>query len=106
MIVEALCGNDSEHVSILSLIGLAEKKFFIKGRLVIYTNRSSRPEVFCKKGVLRPFLLKKETLAQVFSCEFCEIFKNNFLYRTPPVAASVLTIHEKTNCKQKKIAFM
>ena len=62
MIVEALCGNDSEHVSILSLIGtpwLAEKKFFIKDRLVIYTNRSSRPEVFCKKGVLRPFLFKK-----------------------------------------------
>ena len=28
---------------------------------------------------LRPeTLLKKETLAQVFSCEFCEIFKNTF----------------------------
>ena len=33
--------------------------------------------------------MKKETLAQVFSCEFCEISKNTFLYRTPPVAASV-----------------
>ena len=33
---------------------------------------------------------KKETLAQVFSCEFCEIFKNTRFYRTPPVAASVL----------------
>ena len=32
-------------------------------------------------------LLKKETLAQVFSCEFCEISKNAFYYRTPPVAA-------------------
>ena len=31
---------------------------------------------------------KKETLAQVFSCEFCEISKNSFSYRTPPVAAS------------------
>ena len=29
------------------------------------------------------------TLAQVFSCEFCEIFKNIFFYRTPLVAASV-----------------
>ena len=40
------------------------------------------PEVFCKKGVLKNFarftgkdlcqnnLIKKETLAQVFSCEF------------------------------------
>ena len=34
--------------------------------------------------------IKKETLAQVFSCEFCEISKNSFSYRTPPVAASVL----------------
>ena len=28
-------------------------------------------------------------LAQVFSCEFCEIFRKTFFYRTPPVAASV-----------------
>ena len=74
--------------------------------------RSSRPEVFCIKGVLENFakftvkhrcqslifnkvtglrpatLLKKEALAQVFSCDFCEIFKNTFFYQTPPVAAS------------------
>ena len=64
--------------------------------------RSSRPEVFYKKGVLKNFakftgkhlyqslffnkvagatcnVIKKETLAQVFSCEFCEISKNTFL---------------------------
>ena len=29
----------------------------------------------------------EETLAQVFSCEFCESSKNTFFYRTPPVAA-------------------
>ena len=28
-------------------------------------------------------------LPQVFSCELCEIFKNTFFYRTPPVAASI-----------------
>ena len=32
--------------------------------------------------------IKKESLAQVFSCKFCEISKNTFFYRTPPVAAS------------------
>ena len=32
--------------------------------------------------------IKKEALSQVFSCEFCEIFKNSFFYRTPPLAAS------------------
>ena len=58
--------------------------------------RSSRPEVFCKKGVLRNFskfrgkhlwtcnFIKKENQAQVFSCEFCEISKSTFCYRTPP----------------------
>ena len=68
-------------------------------------------EEFCKKGVLKNFakftrkhlgqslflnkvagaacnFIIKETLAQAFSCEFCEIFKNTFFYRTPPVAAS------------------
>ena len=76
-------------------------------------SRSSRPEVFCKRGVLRNLvkftgkhlrqslffnkiaglrpatLAKKETLTQVLSCEFCEISKNTFSYRTPLVAASI-----------------
>ena len=72
-------------------------------------DRSSRPEGFCKKGVprnltkftgkhpclfskvtdIRPTtLLKKETQAQVFYCEYCEISKNTFSYATPPVATS------------------
>ena len=55
--------------------------------------RSSRPEVFCKKGVLRN--LAKFTGKYLCQCLFfnkvtglfCEIFKNTFYYRTPPVAA-------------------
>ena len=35
--------------------------------------------------------IKKKTLAQLFSSEFCEISKNTFSYRTPPVAASEYT---------------
>ena len=35
--------------------------------------------------------IKKETLAMVFSCEFCEISKSTFSYRAPPVVASVLS---------------
>ena len=55
--------------------------------------RSTRQGLFCKKGVLRNFqcqslFFKKQTLAQVFSCEFCEFFKNFLSYRTPPLAAS------------------
>ena len=61
----------------------------------LFLFRSSHPEVFCKKSVLRYFskskgkhlchslfFNKKVTLAQVFSCEFCEISKNNSCYRT------------------------
>ena len=33
-------------------------------------------------------LIKKEILALVFSCDFCEIIKNTSFYRTPAVAAS------------------
>ena len=36
--------------------------------------------------------VKKETLAQVFSCEFCEISKNTFFNRTPLLAASAMRI--------------
>ena len=38
-------------------------------------------------------LLGKKTVAQVFSCEFCEIYKNTFYYRTPLVAASGVLIN-------------
>ena len=34
--------------------------------------------------------IKKETLAQVFSCEFCKISKYTYFHRTPLVAASEL----------------
>ena len=41
-----------------------------------------------KVAGLSPTKILKETLAQMSSCEFCEIFKSNFFYRTPPVAVS------------------
>ena len=39
--------------------------------------------------------MKKETLAQVFSCNFYEISKDTFFYRTPLVAASVFVNFSK-----------
>ena len=36
--------------------------------------------------------IEKETLAHVFSCEFCEISKKTFFHRTPLVAASASTL--------------
>ena len=67
------------------------------------TTQKLPPEVFGKKGVLRNFgkftgkqetLIKKETLAQVFSCEFCEIFKSTYFYRTHQADASVSTLQK------------
>ena len=76
-------------------------------------SRSSRPDVFCKTGIfknfakfkrkhlcqslffnkaagLRPAILLKKRLCyiQMFSCEFCEIFKNTYFHRTPLVTAN------------------
>ena len=71
--------------------------------------RSSDPEVFCKKGVFKNFakfigkhlpqsllmtckLIKKATLAQVFSCEFCKILTEHFL--TEHLRATVSYFYE------------
>ena len=106
-----LCSNMENYV-------LAN--LFIRSDYLLFTDRSIRPEVFCRKGVLRNFakftgkhlrqsllfnkvaglrpkacnFIKKEILEQVLSCEFCGISKNTFFYRTPLVAASVLKISE------------
>ena len=77
----------------------------------LYTTRFSKyiwsfqkqpPEVFCQKGVLGNFTKltrKKETLAQVFSSEFCEISKNTFFTEHLLVAASIIfnIIRKKIN---------
>ena len=57
-------------------------------RLEAVVQRCSAKNVFCKKRPQACNFIKKETLAQVFSCEFCEISKNTFLQKTPLVAAS------------------
>ena len=46
--------------------------------------------LFTKVTVLVSNFIKKETLAQVSSCESCKISKYDFTYRTPLVAASSL----------------
>ena len=55
---------------------------------------------FNKVAGLRPaaLLKKRLALAQMFSSEFCEISKDTFSYRTPPVAASVFMVHIHKEC--------
>ena len=99
------CREKSEGAS----IGILLKKTcnFIRKRLQyceVYKNtRSSHQRCSIIKGVLINFAkftgkhlcqslflnkVAKETLAPVFSCEFCEIYKNTFFYGTHLVAAS------------------
>ena len=48
--------------------------------------------LFNKVSGLACDFIKKETLAQVFSCEFWEISKNTFFQRTHMVAASAINL--------------
>ena len=63
------------------------KKVLLKISQNSQENTCARVSFLIKLQALRPATLLK-TLAQVLSCEFCEIFKNNFFYRTPLMAAS------------------
>ena len=52
--------------------------------------------VYCKLtcvGLKARNFIKRETPAQVFSSEYCEIFENSFSYRTLPVAASEIALN-------------
>ena len=51
------------------------KKVFLK---ISQNSPAPRPETF----------IQEDILAQVFSCEFCKIFKNTFFYKTLLVVAS------------------
>ena len=61
-----------------------------------FTGKHLRQSLFFNKiGGLRPVacnFIKKETLAQVFSCEFCEISKNTFSTEHLQVIASGLAL--------------
>ena len=73
------------------------RSLFLKANL---PQDSEAVEVFCRKGAIKNFekfagkylrqilFFKKEALAQVFSCEFCEISKKTFFCRTPLVTVS------------------
>ena len=61
--------------------GCSIKKVFLK---VSQNQQVNRPQA-------RNFI-KKETLTQMFSCEFCQIFKNTFFIEHLRTASSVLNL--------------
>ena len=87
------------------ILKLKKSYLILKTRWIhFWSARSSRPEVFRKKGVLKNFakftgkhlyhsfffnnVAGTAPAATLFSCEFCEIFNNTYLYRTPLMVAS------------------
>ena len=59
-------------------------------------NTCARVSFFVKMQAWGLQFYKKETLVPVFSCEFYEISKTTFSYRTPPVAVSEIIL---TGCQ-------
>ena len=57
-------------------------------KIAFLVQKQSVKKVFLEISQAGNFI-KKETLAQVFSCEFSGSSKNTFSYRTSPAAASV-----------------
>ena len=75
--------------------------------------KSSHSQIFFNIDVLKNVnfistlfqLYWKETPTQVFSYEYCDIFKNSLFYRTPLVAASAITT-SGTHGKRKLKRFL
>ena len=65
---------------------------FLKRIFLTTTSRSSHQKCSVKKGNV----IKKETLAQVFSCEFCETSKNTFFTEHLWATASEYQRHNKS----------
>ena len=113
-----LCSNGAKF-NLFHCIYIQYHHIYVQSHLIIIQSRSSHPEVFCIKGVLRNFakftgkhlcqslffskvaglrptkacnFIKKETLAQVFSCEFCETSKNIFFTEHLWATASVFSL--------------
>ena len=55
-------------------------------------NTCARASFLIKLQASGSNFIKKETLAQVFSCEFCEIFKNAFFIEHLRVTATVFCL--------------
>ena len=64
------------------------KKMFLENSQKFTGKHQCQSLFFNRVAGLGCNFIRKETLAQVFSCEICEFSKNIFLHKTPPVAVS------------------
>ena len=97
MFIVIVCVSDCDVTKLEIYLGFLIKLFFymfcekdVLRNFTKFTGKHLCQDLFFNKVAgLRPVtLLKKETLTQVFSCEFCEISKSTFSHRTPLVSTS------------------
>ena len=69
--------------------GVSVKMMFLKISQNPQEDNCARVSLKIKLQALTCNVIKKDTLAQVFPCEFRKILKNTFFNRSPPLAASV-----------------
>ena len=75
--------------------GKKKKKVLLEILQNSQENSSARVSFLMKLQTEACNFIKKETMTQVFSCEFYKIYKNTFSYRIFPVAVSVNKIFQK-----------
>ena len=71
------------------------KQVFLKNSQNSQENTCARASFLNKVADVVCNFIKKETLAQVFSCGFCGSFKNTFFYGTPAEAASAYSFNSR-----------
>ena len=104
-----VCVRRLIHVCVRRLIHV--NQYLLTSQWVAQLQKQSSRGVLWKKcsyrfsKIHRKTPVPKETLAQVFSCEFWEISKNNFFYRTILVAASATWIRTGENEQIKHTFF-
>ena len=75
------------------------KKVFLEVSQNSQENTCARISFLIKMLAEACNFIKIETLVQMFYCEFCEISRNTFIYRTPPVAAFEVKAWQNRKCK-------
>ena len=125
------------HVSpdVLSILMLLQQVelYKLQQQILHGISRSSRPEIFCKKAAVKTYakftkqhlfwslflikfqafrsalqLYRKQTLILVFSCEFCEIFKNIYLeeHLVTTASASQILHSSKRHCGTRRRIYL
>ena len=79
----------TEAVSIASTSVQQRQSITLVSLLQCLHFKNSRPELFCRKAILKNFAQFTGVLPSAsVSCKFCKILKNTFFHRIPTMAAS------------------